>query len=122
MSQIIYLIINAHYETSLIPAGVSGNLLMMTVVSIDQRTDMWTKRSINMHPEGEKAFGRMEMENIFLKKSANRVFLENISENSSNNAMFSEMQIRVANKKSWLQLEPCDLPTNRLTIYSINVE
>lgn len=108
MSQIIYLIINAHYETSLIPAGVSGNLLMMTVVSIDQRTDMWTKRSINMHPEGEKAFGRMEMENIFLKKSANRVFLENISENSSNNAMFSEMQIRVANKKSWLQLEPCD--------------
>lgn len=75
-----------------------------------------------MHPEGEKAFGRCGNENELLKKSANRVFSENISENSSNNAMFSEMQIRVANKKSWLQLEPRDLPTNRLTFYSINVE
>lgn len=94
------LIINASYEISLIPAGVSGNLLLITVVSIGQRTDTQTKRSINMLPEGENAFGRCGNENGFLKKSANRVFSEKISENSSNIAMFSEMQIRVANKKS----------------------
>lgn len=116
------LIINASYEIPLIPAGASGNLQLVMVVSIGQRTDMRTKRSINMHLGCENTFGRCGNENELLKKSANRVFSENISENSSNNAMFSEMQIRVANKKSWLQLEPRDPSINRLTIYSINVE
>ena len=94
------LIINASYEISLIPAGASGNLLLLMVVNIGQRTDTRTKRSINMHLGGENTFGRCGIENGFLKKSVDRVFSEKISENSSNNAMFSEMQIRVANKKS----------------------
>ena len=85
------LIMNVSYEIPLIPTGASGNLQLVMVVSIGQRTDTRTKRSINMHPEGEKAFGRCGNENGLLKKSANRIFLENISENSSNNAMFSEM-------------------------------
>lgn len=56
------LIINASYEISLIPADLSGNLLLITVVSIGQMTDIRTKRSIKMHLEGENVFGRREME------------------------------------------------------------
>lgn len=47
------LIINASYEISLIPADVSGNLLLITVVSIGQMTDTRTKRSIKMHLKSE---------------------------------------------------------------------
>lgn len=62
------LIMNVSYEIPLIPTGASGNLQLVMVVSIGQRTDTRTKRSINMHLGGENTFCRMEMENIFLKK------------------------------------------------------
>lgn len=59
------LIMNASYEISLIPADVSGNLLLITVESIGQMTDIRTKRSIKMHLKSENVLSGERWKNDF---------------------------------------------------------